>query len=153
MDGVVVPISIRLGARLKTFRQGDQPKPVGELRDVTIKNVIAKNIAMIGILVNGIRGHPVEALTLDNIQMELPGGGTAEAANVQLPEKESAYPEFNTFGKTMPAYGIYVRHVRGINLQNVRSTLLKPDARPATVFVDVEGIMPANFVTDSSNAK
>ena len=27
MDGVMVPISIRLGARLKTFRAGDLPSP------------------------------------------------------------------------------------------------------------------------------
>jgi hypothetical protein len=58
-----------------------------------------------------------------------------------LPEKESAYPEFEMFGKTMPAYGIYARHVRGMKLQNVRTTPLKPDARPARVLIDVEDVM------------
>lgn len=154
MDGVTVPISIRLGARLKTFREGEQPRPVpGKLRDITIKNVSAKNIKMIGMLINGVPGHPIEALTLENIQMELPGGGTAEAAKIQLPEKENAYPEHNMFGKTLPAYGIYARHVRGIKLQNVRTSVLKPDARPATVFVDVEDITPANFATETPNPK
>ena len=154
MDGVIVPISIRLGARLKTFREGDQPKPTpGKLRDVTIKNVSVKNIELIGLLINGVPGHPVEALTLKNIQMELPGGGTAEAAKIQLPEKEAAYPEFDMFGKTLPAYGIYARHVRGIKLQNVRTSLLKPDARPATVFIDAEDVTPANFATESAHTK
>lgn len=154
MDSVIVPISIRLGSRLKTFREGDQPKPTaGRLRDVTIKNVRAKNIWMIGMLINGVPGRPVEALTLKNIQIELPGGGTSEAAKVQLPEKESAYPEYDTFGKTMPAQGIYARYVRGIKLQDVRTSLLKPDARPATVFIDVEEITPANFAVESSNPK
>src|SRR5439155_17313836 len=55
MDGVTVPISIRLGARLKTFRAGEQPRPApGKLRDVTIKNMSAKNIGMIGMLINGL---------------------------------------------------------------------------------------------------
>jgi hypothetical protein len=85
--------------------------------------------------------------------MELPGGGTAEAAKVQLPEKESAYPEYDTFGKSMPAYGIYARHVRGIKFQNVRISLLKADARPATVFIDVEDVTPANFAAQLSNPK
>ena len=153
MDGVVVPISIRLGARLKTFREGDRPKPTaGLLRDVTIKNVRAKKIGMIGMLINGVPGHPVEALTLENIQMELPGGGTTEAAKIQLPEKESAYPEFDMFGKTLPAYGIYARHIRGLKFQNMRISLLKPDARPATVFSDVVDVTPANFAA-FSNAK
>jgi parallel beta-helix repeat protein len=150
MDGVIVPISIRLGSRLKTFRQGDQPRlTAGRLRDVTIRNVSAKNIEMIGMLLNGIPGHPVEALTLKNIQFELPGGGTADDAKVQLPEKESAYPEFDMFGKTMPAYSVYARHVRGVKFQNVRTSLLKPDARPATVFIDVEEVTPANFSAES----
>lgn len=154
MDGVIVPVSIRLGSRLKTFREGDQPRPApGRLRDVTIRNVSAKNVGMIGMLINGVPGHPAEALTLENIQMELPGGGTAEEAKVQLPEKEAAYPEFDTFGKTMPAYGIYARHVRGIKLRNVRTSLLKPDARPATVFIDVAGVTPANFAAESSDPK
>ena len=153
MDGVIVPISIRLGSRLKTFRAGDLPKLTGKLREVTIKNVNARNIELIGLLINGVPGHPVEALTLENIQMELPGGGTAEAAKVQLPEKESAYPEFDTFGKIMPTYGIYARHVRGVKFQNVRTSLLQPDARPARVLIDVEDVTPANFSSESSNAR
>jgi hypothetical protein len=151
MDGVAVPISIRLGSRLKVFRQGDQPKQVaGNLRDILIRNVSAKNIAMIGMLINGIPDHPVEGLTLENIQLQLPGGGNPEAAKLRLPEMESAYPEFDMFGKTIPAYGIYARHVRGLTLQNVRMTPLKPDARPASVFVDVEEVTPANFAAESS---
>jgi len=50
-------------------------------------------------LINGIPGHPVENLTLENIDLALPGGGTAEDAQLQLPEKESAYPEWNMFGR------------------------------------------------------
>jgi parallel beta-helix repeat protein len=146
MDGVIVPISIRLGARLKTFREGDQPRSVpGKLRDVTIKNVSVKNIEMIGLLINGIPGHPVENLTLENIQLELPGGGTLEQAQVQLPEKEAAYPEYSMFGRVMPAYGLYLRHVRGITFKNVQATVAKPDARPPAAFIDVEGMAPANF--------
>src|SRR5205809_180271 len=35
MDGVIVPISIRLGSRLKTFREGETARPgPGKLRDV-----------------------------------------------------------------------------------------------------------------------
>jgi polygalacturonase len=150
MDGVAVPISIRLGARLATFREGDQPKPgPGKLREVTIRNVSAKNIGLIGMLINGVPGHPVEALTLENIQLELPGGGTAEAAKVQLAEKEKAYPEFEMFGKTMPAYGIYARHVRGMKLQSVSTSVIAADARPATVFIDVEETMPRDSASES----
>jgi hypothetical protein len=53
----------------------------------------------------------------------------------------------------MPACGIYARHVRGITLDNVRMNLLKPDARPATVFVDVEDVTPADFGSESIKSK
>jgi parallel beta-helix repeat protein len=148
MDGVAVPISIRLGSRLKTFREGERPRPgIGHLREVTIKDVTAKNIGLIGLLINGVPGHPVEALTLENIQLELPGGGTAADAAVQLAEKEATYPEFDMFGKTLSVYGICARHVRGMKLQNVRTSLPQPDARPETVFIDVENKTPANPTT------
>ncbi len=43
----------------------------------------------------------------------------------------------------MPAYAAYVRHVRGLKLQNVRAGLVKPDARTAAAFTDAEDITPA----------
>ena len=152
MDGITVAINVRLGARLKTFRKGDEPKPPGILRDVTIKNIHVTGAQQIGLLINGIPGHNIEALTLENIQIEVAGGGTQADAQIQLPEKEKAYPEYNTFGKIMPAYGIYARHVRGVSFKNVQVTAAKPDARPATIFVDVEGVTPANFLTDQAAA-
>jgi polygalacturonase len=144
MDGVTLPISIRLGARLKSFRDGQQARPApGTLSDVLIKNVSAKNIKMVGMLINGVPGHPVERLTLRNVRLELPGGGTESAAQVRLAEKEAAYPEFNMFGKTIPAYGIYMRHARDITFDNVQTSTLTADARPATQLIDVEQLTGA----------
>jgi hypothetical protein len=70
-----------------------------------------------------------------------------------LPEKEAAYPEFDTFGKIMPAYGIYARHIRGVKFLNVRTSLLKADARPATVLIDVENIQPKDFEAKAASSK
>lgn len=142
MDGVTVPISIRLGARLKTFREGDQAKPPGTLRDVAIRDIRVTGAKRIGILINGIPGHPVEKLTLENIEIALPGGGTADDAKLQFPEKEAAYPEMSMFGKIFPSYGMYLRHVRDVSFKNVRISLVAPDARPEKVFLDVDGVTP-----------
>lgn len=150
MDGVAVPISIRLGARLKTFRTGDPAKPPGKLRDVTLKNIQATNVRLIGAIINGVTNHPVENLTLTNVTLTVPGGGTAEDATKELPEREAAYPEYNMFGRTLPAHGIYARHVRGLNLQSVRIVPTRSDARPAMVFRDVEGVSPANLQDEIS---
>jgi len=145
MDNVAVPVFVRLGARLKTFRTGDQAKPPGRLRDVTLKNIRATNSRQIGLFISGVPGHPVENLTFENLALELAGGGQAEDASVALPEKESAYPEITMFGAVMPASGIYARHVRGVNFTNVTTTVKSPDARPAIALIDAERVTPVNF--------
>ena len=145
MDDVALPISIRLGARNKTFREGDKAKETGTLRDVMIENVSAKNVGMVGMLINGVPGHAVENVKLENISLELPGGKGADAAKIQLPEKEAAYPEFDMFGKTIPAYGIYARHVKEMTFENVHMNVVKADERPGTVLIDVAGVTPCGF--------
>jgi polygalacturonase len=139
MDGVSAGICVRLGARMKTFREGDRPKSSpGKLKDILIKNVSAKKIAMVGILVSGVPGHEVENLTLEHVRLELPGGGSEEDAKIKPGEKEAAYPEFDMFGKKLPAYGAFFRHVRGLTLRDVEMKPLKPDARPASVSINVK---------------
>jgi polygalacturonase len=151
MTGVTVPISLRLGARLKTFRKGDVKRTAGTLRNVTLKNIRATGVERIGILVNGVPGHAVENLTLENIDLTLPGGGTAGDAELQLAERESAYPEMSMFGKVFPAYGLYLRHVRGVTFKNVRTHLATPDARPERICLDVIEADAAGAVKDAGS--
>lgn len=55
------------------------------------------------------------------------------------------------------ASGITVRadtlRIRGLNLKNVKATPLKPDARPATVIIDVGDLTPRDFSIGESGAK
>jgi polygalacturonase len=145
MDDVRLPISIRLGARLKTFHPGDQTRSVGRLYDITLENIHATGAKQIGLLINGIPDHPVESLLLRNIDITLNGGGNAGDADVQLAEKEKAYPEYNMFGKVMPAYGAYIRHVRGVTSEHVKLSTTRPDARPGVDLIDAEGLKAGDF--------
>ena len=114
---------------------------------MTIRNVTARSATQIGMLISGIPGHPIRDVLLQNIDLELAGGGRAEDAQTQFAENERAYPEIHMFGPSMPAYGIYARHVSGIRFDNVRTTAVQPDARPANAFVDVQGMTPADFAS------
>ncbi|HVU35753.1 MAG TPA: glycosyl hydrolase family 28 protein [Opitutaceae bacterium] len=141
MDGVAVPISIRLGARLHAFREREMRRRMpGRLHHVRIENVSARNVGIMGILINGVPGHPVENLTLANVSIEVPGGGTSADAPVQLPENEKAYPEYNMFGTRMPVYGVYARHVRHLTLENVKVVPRISDERPAAAIFDGEDV-------------
>lgn len=145
MDAVTVPVMVRLGARLKTFRPGETPRPTGALRDVTIKNLHATNARQIGILVSGIPGHPIESLRFENIEIELSGEPTPPSEAVTLAENESAYPEIRMFGPAMPAYGIYARHLTEAVFKNVHVSAATAQARPAAVFIDA-GPVPSDLV-------
>jgi len=56
-----------------------------------------------------------------------------------IPEKESDYPEFSMFGE-LPAWGLYVRHVSGLQLRRVSLLHVQEGFRPAMVFDDVKGV-------------
>lgn len=140
MYKVHLPILVRLGARLKTFREGDPKLGTGSISDVQISHVKVYDGDVVGILISGVPGYRVNKLNFDNIDIQLPGGGTAEDALVKLEEKETAYPEISMFGKTIPAYGLYLRHAGNIQFKNVHITTAQADKRPGIVKEDVENI-------------
>ncbi|MBC7914370.1 MAG: glycoside hydrolase family 28 protein [Pyrinomonadaceae bacterium] len=139
-DSVNVPIMIRLGARLKTFRPEDKKQPVGTINNITIKNVAIKNGTTTGILISGIPNHYIKGINFENISISLNGGGTTEDAKIKLEEKIADYPEVRMFGKSIPTYGMYVRHASNLVFKNISITTKNPDARPAIIASDIENL-------------
>ena len=134
-DIVTAPIFLRLGSRLR----GPVGTVVGALRRVNISNVIVYNAdPRDAVILSGIPGHPIEDVTLSNIQIWVQGGGTKAQAAIRPPEREAAYPEPSMFGPT-PSCGFYLRHVKGIILENIGLHTLADDQRPALVLDDVAG--------------
>jgi len=134
--GVTVPIFMRLGNRARIYEK-DQPKPdVGKFSDVIISNIIATECSPTGSSITGLPGHQIENVTLSNIQLSFDGGGTKEDSSRKIPEKPASYPESTMFG-TLPAYGFFCRHVRGLRFHNLRLETSTPDCRHAIVFDDV----------------
>lgn len=62
-------------------------------------------------------------------------------APYNVPELAGVYPEPSNWG-ILPAYGLYARHVDGLELENIRLGYIVDDERPAAVFDDVhDGIL------------
>jgi hypothetical protein len=140
MANVKTPILVRLGSRLSVFRKGqDVQQQTGTLENVVIKNVkaISSDSTQLkpasGILITGVPGHDITNLTLQNIDISLPGGGSVEQGRIEVPEAVDKYPEVKTFGPTIPAYGLWARHVNGLKLYNISFLLKNDDQRPAIV--------------------
>src|SRR5215510_6642259 len=128
------PIFMRLGAR---NRGPKETTKVGAMRRVIISNVVVYNAdPKYSSIISGIPGYLIEDVQLSNIRIYAKGGGTKEQAALEPPERENIYPEPTMFGE-LPAYGFFIRHVKGLQLRDVEVSYLSPDLRPAFWLNDV----------------
>ena len=135
------PIFLRLGRRMR----GPDGVPVGNLRRVIISNVVAYNVLpKHSVMIMGLPDKDIEDVLLDNIKIYYQGGGTKEQAAIIPREDETVYPEPDRF-RTMPAYGFFIRHVKGIKLNNVDVNYEKEDLRPPFILNDVKN-SELNFI-------
>jgi polygalacturonase len=134
-DLTTAPLFIRLGRRMRA----PAGTRVGAIRRVNISNVVVSQAnAPYASIVAGLPEAPVEDVRLSNITIVHGGGGTAAAARRVPPEQPDHYPEPSMFGVT-PAYGLYVRHARNVEVHHVDLRTAAPDARPPVVLDDVAG--------------
>ena len=141
MQEVSTPIFLRLGNR----GRGMNPPTPGSLRNVTISNIIATGGTMPS-SITGIVGATVKNVTLDNINITMVGEG--EFNSLDVPEVANKYPEADMFGK-LPAYGLYVRHVEGLTLRNIKTRWQEDDSRPALLFDDVRDLELSEFRSET----
>jgi polygalacturonase len=115
------------------------------MRNILISNVIADGVdKMSGIQIMGLPEQPIEGVRLDNIRLTSYGGGTAEDAAINPKELGTGYPEPGRLGM-LPAYGVYARHVKGLELANITVNFATNDFRPAAAFADIDGLEIDNF--------
>ena len=136
---------------------------IGSIKRISISNVTAYNAdPRYGSIISGVPGHDVEDVKLSGIRLVYRGGLTlddtakqpADLVNsfffrasggvpprepYETPEREKEYPEPSMFG-IVPAYGFFIRHASGIEMNDVDVSYLKEDRRPAFVLDSVDGI-------------
>ena len=156
-DIVNAPLYIRIGNRA---RGPVESTPVGIIRRINISNMTVKNAdARYASIIAGLPGHPVEDVTLSQIHIEYKGGLTMDDAAKQpaelinnfftrnapiaardpydIPEREKDYPEPSTFG-ILPAYGLFIRHAKNVEVSNLTVQFINEDTRPAVVLMNVD---------------
>jgi hypothetical protein len=92
------------------------------------------------ITLNAMGDHYLENISFTDIHVKYAGGGTAaQAAKRDVPKVAAEY--FGVWDPAPggpPAYGLYVRNVKGLSLHNIRFEYEQPDARPAVIFDNVQ---------------
>ncbi|WP_165748794.1 glycoside hydrolase family 28 protein [Cellulophaga sp. Z1A5H] len=94
------------------------------------------------IFFTGMPEHYISNIQLNNIQMTVSGGGTfADATKKEINEYtletlNGWWPEFSKVG-TLPASGVYARHIDGLYINNFQLITITDDKRKSIVFDDV----------------
>jgi hypothetical protein len=134
-DIVTAPIFVRLGTRLR----GPAPSTkIGSIRRVMFSNIVCWNTGShLCSILSGVPDGSIEDISIHDVLIVAQGGGTAQQGTIQPPEDEQKYPDPGMFGP-MPAFGFFVRHLKGLSMSNVQIKTIAPDARPAIVLEDVE---------------
>jgi hypothetical protein len=155
MHDVTGPISINLNNRSRPSAPVDQPAAqLGYVRNIRFSGIQASVVSegrqyedmafpqnyRTGetrqcIVLNAIGDTILEGISLSDIHVTYGGGGTSGEARREIPAVAGEYFEIGT----PPAYGIYARNVRGLDLNNVEFRFEVPDQRPAVVFDHVAG--------------
>lgn len=116
--------------------------PMGALRNIHIGGVRLQTIhsddRKPAIILAGSPDGKLESVSIEDANITIPGGGepwTGRLTDVR--EFGTGRPEHRALGGSLPAYGLYARHVRGLRLRDVRFHLENEDPRPPQVLDDV----------------
>jgi polygalacturonase len=133
----VSPLYIRLCARMR----GPADAKVGTLRRIYVDNLISYNSSSLqpGIIA-GIPQALIEDVRISNIYFHQVGGGSEQLAAAIPDEKVNEYPDPTRMGGDMPAHGLFLRNIKGIDISHVEFALAQSDARPAVWAQNIQGL-------------
>lgn len=149
------PVYITLGDRLRDPNPG---KSKG--KNIFISNIVAYvHDSLSGIHITGTPTSCLENIRLSNISIRFLGGGSKADGLYNFPELGKGYPEIgaiaslgnNTPVVKVPAYGIFARHVKDLEINNLTVDCITEDQRPAMICIDVDGLEIERFKAKVSN--
>jgi hypothetical protein len=164
MDRVAAPISIFIATwpEIGSTHPNPAMMPPGKIHDVQFRGIRA--VTRPGPPSNHpdsnsclfFHGHPqssIENILLRDVNITFSGGGTLDQANrrdiVDMDKidyrKDGYWTDHKTTWGVPPAYGLYARHLKGLELQNVTFQLTNSDRRSAIFCSDSDEIQISGF--------
>lgn len=154
IEGTECPLYIRLGNRARKHIPEAAEPPVGKMRDIVISNLVAYHTGNYCASITGIPGHYVEQVSLSNIRFRNKGGleaGGYIAGMDKVKEDEKGYPE-PTVWKELPASGLFMRHVRNVQINGLMLGSEKTDPRIPVMAADADGLQIKNIAAINNNS-
>lgn len=92
-------------------------------------------------IIDGLPGHYIDNISLTDIHYTAVGGGSyQDARRTDIPHHMGKRAECFNYEGSLPAYGLYARHVKGLTLDNVCIDVMKPDTRSIVYTEDCSNI-------------
>ncbi len=161
MKNVPRPIFMTFAKQKACVDAPETMYPMDAMHGFIFKNIIVDNRELdknSAILITGITGTYIENVMLKDIFMTVAGGGTIEDAQktdlkeYTLDVLKGWWPEFHLIG-TLPAYGVYARHIKGLNIENVHLFTVNNDNRFPIAFDDVKDSLVRNVYANKKPIK
>lgn len=148
-NGFMTPVFIRLADRGRNYYDGGPSQTAGILRNVSISNMTARMYGLVTSSISGLAGHPVQNVSLNNIHIICEGGGSKEDAHRRnMGDRNKEYPETLIFADA-PAYGLFVRNVEGLRMQNIFLESQTKDYRSALYCENVKDMNLHQFTFEN----
>ncbi|MET4082733.1 polygalacturonase [Pedobacter sp. UYP30] len=136
------PIYITLGERLRD----PDTNSVAVGKNIIISNIVATMVdSLSGIHITGTPTHFLEDIQISDVRFTSGGGGAKKLDNVDFAELGKGYPEVYKLKSATPAYGVFARHVKNLQLNNINVDYKKEDKRPAIYCADINGLEINHF--------
>jgi polygalacturonase len=124
-------------------------KMPGHAENIRISNVTASGLVAgnngtphnTAIIISGEAEVPNQGIVLEHIKITFPGGGAPTGDPPEGNKLTSGVAYNPRYITPVPAYGVFVRHARGVELHDVTLGFESADQRPAVIARDVEGLM------------
>jgi len=151
MVNVRAPIDVRLqvtGGSMK-YAEATHTPLKGAIQNLTISNLQATG-ASVTSSITGLATLQPNNIVLRDISISTVEPGDLAWTQAPVPENENKYPGSAMFGR-LPCYGLYVRHVQGLTLQNVNISSQVGDPRPMLSTDDVQQLVVQNVTGTPSD--
>ena len=152
IDSIETPVFIRLGARKDRSWLENDNNPDGYIENITMSNITATQCGNVSSSITGYPGNNIRNVRLHNIFISTTGRGEMKDTTTNIVEPTTNYPINRMFNTNLPSYGLYVRHVDGLVLDNVTLNTSVAEPRSAVYMENVTNTELFSLRSDKSNS-
>lgn len=146
--------------RASVDTQEGEYEELKRMHNMVFSNIVVDNSGLdknSAFFFTGFPGHYIENIILKDVQLTVSGGGTKEDSDKEVKEYslevlKKHWPEFSLVG-TLPASGLYARHMDGFYVENFHLFVEGEDARQPLVFDDVKNSSVEKFYMNKEKIK